>query len=254
MSFRPLIAGDRVGILHLLCNPVSLVFGRNASGDWAYTFWSLMAAISQVDGWGEHAVTDLSYFVTHPKKCYWAIVPGVLIIIIVASIRAVLSSPGHVIVLYGEKVENAFLKLYKQAMPGASIGQWTLYKGVEYAVLTIAATASSPAHRYWLSSPLTPPGCSARGWCSLQWRWRSGCGDRTGRRQRASPTQRGMRSWEWRWQRPWRRRRRCAERTRRRTARERKTQRQRQRGSREASSHADAPDTVRHRLVALSGV
>ena len=40
--------------------------------------------------------------------------------------------------------------LIAEAMPGATIGPWTAYEGVEYAVLTIPATLFAPARRYWL--------------------------------------------------------------------------------------------------------
>ena len=67
IGFRTLRDGDSIGIQHVLCNRVLPWFGRDHLGEWAQTFCNLMKAIGQVQGWGEHAVTDLSLFI-HPRR------------------------------------------------------------------------------------------------------------------------------------------------------------------------------------------
>ena len=141
---RPLQAGDRRGILNLLCNGVDPQFGCRPDGQMAYTFIVLMAAIRLSDGWQDHAITNLSHIITHWRYCPPAIVFPPIIIIIVLVIQAILSSPFHVIILYGKNVRHGFHSNLSSADGRARVGECAEYEGVRFAVLSTRSRA------FWL--------------------------------------------------------------------------------------------------------
>ena len=122
-AFRPMVAGDDIGILDVLANPVDFLFGHEPGGDWAYTFHNLLAAIRRVAGWQEHAITDLSHVITHWDRCPSAFNHPQLRRVIDDHVRTILETAIPVIILYGENVQNAFAAdNLRHHMPGIQIG------------------------------------------------------------------------------------------------------------------------------------
>jgi hypothetical protein len=153
-TFAPLVAGDRAGVLHVLCNPVDTVFGHQFGGQrLAYTFFVLMAALRQATDAGgrqpAHVITDISHIVTHWQYCGPSIVIVVppVIIIVMFVLAAILSSPVRVIVFYGENVRRRV----EEALIGANRSEWIEYQGVRFCSLTVSAT-----RRVWLVDTCHP--------------------------------------------------------------------------------------------------
>ena len=103
-----------------------------------------MLAVKRVEGWRDHVVTDLSHAVTDWQSCWWAIFHPTLQAAVDASIRAILSSEFHVVVLYGAKVAHRFsAENLQRVLPGIICSAVLNYRGVYfYAVRTPAIPAT----------------------------------------------------------------------------------------------------------------
>ena len=153
-SFSRVAAGNSIGVVHLLANPVSARFGRAPGGELATTFVNLMCAVRRVAGWSEHAITDLSYAYTHWKECRTAMFLSELQGAIDASIAAVLNSPARVIVAYGNNVRDT-LTDERLLQLGATRGPvTTVANRVSYCLLTITVAATT--RHFWLVDTVHP--------------------------------------------------------------------------------------------------
>ena len=145
LDTRPIAPGDTgEGVLHVVCNPQSLQFGKQMDGQWTARHLTLTTAICGVMRGCPNTISHLSPIVTHLHDSASVLEEDVAHIID-ASIRFILIAPASVVILYGAKVRAQLTpERLHRLVPGAARSEARSYGGLSFCVL------STPAHACWL--------------------------------------------------------------------------------------------------------